>query len=115
MARKDLLAILPALAALAACVGSGDEYTLTITKSGPGTGRVTGKGIDCGLDCSQKVAVGTMVTLTATPGANSTFAGWSGGACSETGPCTVTVLSATTVDARFASEVRTLTVTKSGE
>jgi hypothetical protein len=114
MSRKALLATLPVLAALAACVGVGDEYTLTITKSGPGTGAVTGNGIDCGLDCSQKVPVGTMVTLTAAPAASSTFEGWSGGACSGTGPCTVTVLAATTIDARFAAEPRTLTVTKSG-
>ena len=41
------------------------------------------------------------VTLTASPGASSTFAGWSG-ACSGTGPCTVTMDAARTVGASFA-------------
>ena len=33
------------------------------------------------------------VTLTATPASGSTFAGWSGGGCSGTGTCTVTLSS----------------------
>jgi hypothetical protein len=41
------------------------------------------------------------VTLTATAGPGSTFAGWSGGGCSGTGTCVVTVTSATTVTADF--------------
>ena len=34
---------------------------------------------------------GRSVTLTATPGAGSTFTGWSGGGCTGTGACTVTM------------------------
>jgi hypothetical protein len=56
-------------------------FTLTITKTGTGTGTVTSKsdsGINCGLDCSDLYAGGTVVTLKATPDAGSTFVGWSG-------------------------------------
>jgi hypothetical protein len=58
-----------------------DDYTvLTVTKSGMGTGTVTSSpaGIDCGGDCSEGYPLGTNVTLTATPNADSTFAGWGG-------------------------------------
>jgi hypothetical protein len=60
---------------------------------------VTGPGLSCSADCSHSyTAVATFtdpnsfpsVTLTATPAAGSTFAGWSG-ACSGTGPCTVPI------------------------
>ena len=76
--------------------------TLTVTKNGTGTGTVTSSpaGINCGATCSQSVTPGTAVTLTATPAAGSTFAGWSG-ACSGTGTCTVTVNAATSVTATF--------------
>ena len=54
---------------------------LTVTKAGPGSGTVTSApaGITCGAPCSATSASGTTVTLTATPAAGSTFAGWSGG------------------------------------
>ena len=76
--------------------------TLSVTRSGSGTGTVTSSpaGINCGATCSQSVLLGTVVTLTAAPGAGSTFAGWSG-ACSGTGTCAVTVNAATSVTATF--------------
>ncbi len=73
-----------------------------------GTGSVTsspGSGIDgCTSSCSATFANGTAVTLTATPGSGSTFTGWSGGGCSGTGTCSITVSSSTaqtTVTAGF--------------
>jgi hypothetical protein len=77
--------------------------TLTVNKSGSGNGTVTSSptGINCGSDCSQSYAQGTVVTLTANPNGNSTFAGWSGGGCSGTGACVVTMNAATTVGAQF--------------
>jgi FtsP/CotA-like multicopper oxidase with cupredoxin domain len=44
----------------------------------------------------------TSITLTATPDANYTFTGWSGGGCSGTGTCTLTLSADTTVTANFA-------------
>ncbi|MEO7091599.1 MAG: hypothetical protein ABI175_00020, partial [Polyangiales bacterium] len=81
-----------------------DTFTLTVGKIGTGTGTVTGTGIQCGVDCTETVASGTSIVLTATPSfANatlSTFVGWSG-ACSGTGTCTVTLNGDTNVTANF--------------
>ena len=66
--------------------------SLTVTRLGSGSGTVTSSpsGIDCGATCAAAFSNGTMVTLTATPVAGSTFTGW-GGDCSGTGTCTVTM------------------------
>ncbi|MBI5620472.1 InlB B-repeat-containing protein [Candidatus Gottesmanbacteria bacterium] len=88
------------------------QYTLTVTKTGTGSGVVTSSpvGIDCGLDCSE-VYYGTNVTLTATPSAGSIFTGWSGNADCSDG--VVTMNADKTCTATFMSQY-TLTVTKSG-
>ncbi|MBK9036953.1 MAG: hypothetical protein IPL61_37830 [Myxococcales bacterium] len=91
-----------------------NQYTLTVTKNGTATGTVTGTGINCGADCTEQMNHGSSVTLTATAGANATFAGWTGGGCTGTGTCTVTVTAATTVTATFNLVQRTLTVAKAG-
>jgi len=75
--------------------------TLSIIKGGNGAGVVSGTGINCGNDCIETVVAGTMVTLTATPDVSSQFAGWSGGGCSGTGTCTVTMNSSQNVTATF--------------
>jgi hypothetical protein len=77
--------------------------TLGVSKSGTGSGSVTSSplGIDCGSSCSASFEVGTLVTLTATPAAGSTFTGWSGGGCSGTGTCQVTMGAAESVTATF--------------
>jgi hypothetical protein len=80
-------------------------HTLTVTTTGSGSGRVTGNGIDCGgghTDCSATYAEGTSVTLTATAGAESTFAGW-GGACSGAASCQATMSADRNVSASFAA------------
>jgi hypothetical protein len=79
-------------------------YELAVALAGSGTGSVASapSGIDCGADCSETYAVGTTVTLTATPSGTDTFAGWSGAGCTGTGPCTVTVDGPVTVTASFA-------------
>jgi hypothetical protein len=48
--------------------------------------------------------------LTAAPAAGSTFTGWSGGSCSGTGTCTVTLSAATTVTATFEVSPTTLSL-----
>src|SRR5206468_8576019 len=76
-------------------------YTLTVNLGGAGSGTVTSApaGIACGVTCSASFASGTAVALTATPTAGFAFTGWSGGGCSGTGPCTVTLNGASTVTA----------------
>ena len=82
---------------------SATNYTLTVAKSGTGSGTVTSTpaGINCGATCSASFTSGTSVSLTATPAAGSTFTGWNG-PCSGTGTCTVTMNSAISVTATFA-------------
>jgi hypothetical protein len=66
--------------------------TLTVTKAGTGTGTVSdGSGIDCGMDCDQVLPHGSMTTLTATPAAGSTFAGWTGCDLINGNQCTQTL------------------------
>ena len=60
--------------------------TLTVSTAGGGSGTVTSNptGIDCGTDSTESYADNTVVTLTATPDAGSSFAGFSGDAdCSD--------------------------------
>ena len=78
--------------------------TLTVTKSGTGSGNVVSSpaGISCGAACTHSFAAGTKVTLTASASSGSTFAGWSG-ACSGTGNCVVTMSAAKAVKATFTT------------
>ena len=95
---------------------SANWHTLTVSRSGTGAGTVTGAGISCGPDCAERYVSGTVVTLTATLDTGSVFGGWSGGGCSGTGTCTVTMNTNVTVIATFnlLGPSPMLTVTKSG-
>lgn len=90
--------------------------TLTVSRAGNGTGTVTSApaGINCGGDCTEAYNNGSVVTLTAAPAASSTFTGWSGGGCSGTGGCVVTMNAATTVTATFTLVTNTMTITRTG-
>ncbi len=79
-------------------------HSLTVTDIGTGAGSVSSSpaGIDCGATCAASFADATQITLTATPAAGSTFAGWSGGGCSGTSTCKVTLTGDTQVAATFA-------------
>ena len=87
-------------------------YTLAVTKSGSGTGTVTGGGITCGATCTNDHDDGTVVTLTAAATPGSRFTGWTG-ACSGTGTCVVTMSQARNVTATFTA-LYTLAVTTTG-
>ncbi|WP_295585641.1 kelch repeat-containing protein [uncultured Lamprocystis sp.] len=76
-------------------------FTLTVTKSGSGT--VTATGIDCGSDCTEGYAKGTVVVLTATPASGYAFTGWSG-ACTGTDVCAVAMTAAKSVKAAIPGE-----------
>jgi len=97
---------LPSAAAAAKCTPPYcPSHTLTVKKAGTGSGTVTSSpaGIDCGSTCSAGFEEGTKVTLTAAPASGSTFTGWSGGGCSGSGSCVVTVGADTTVTATFTT------------
>ena len=76
---------------------------LNIGEAGNGTGTVSSNpaGISCQSTCTAPFSMGQIVTLTAVPSSGSTFMGWSGGGCSGTGTCSVTMNSAQTVVATF--------------
>lgn len=78
------------------------------TAGDSGIGKVTSSigGINCGLGstaCSAYLATNATVTLTAAWGANGTFTGWSGACSGSASTCTVTMDSARSVTATFAS------------
>ncbi len=90
-------------------------YALTVALAGTGSGSVasTPAGISCGIDCMELYNHGTSVTLAPSAATGSTFAGWSG-ACTGTGPCTVSMVQAQNVTATFTLNTYTLSVTKLG-
>jgi len=77
-------------------------YTLTVSKTGDGSGTVTSTpaGIDCGSDCSEDYDYNTQVTLTADADTGSIFTGWSG-SCTGISDCIVTMDAAKSVIAEF--------------
>ena len=64
---------------------------LLLERRGAGAGTVTGQGIDCGGDCSERFDHGTQVTLTANPGPGSRFVSWGGDCSGARRTCTVTL------------------------
>jgi hypothetical protein len=80
-------------------------HTLAVKRSGSGAGTVMSSpaGISCGVTCSKAYTSGTQVTLTAKAAAGSKFAGWSGGGCSGTGSCKVTLSADESVTATFTT------------
>ncbi len=87
---------------------------LTYLHGGEGEGRVvsTPAAVDCAAACDVEIVAGTEVTLTAVPGPNAAFAGWTG-ACVGTGPCTLTMNADVAVTATFVPRF-TLTYVKGG-
>ena len=82
------------------------SQTLTINKSGSGSGTVSSSpaGIDCGPSCSAQFGYGTTVALAASPTNGSTFGGWSGAGCSGTGPCLLAMNGDQSVTATFTAK-----------
>ncbi|MBI4511204.1 MAG: SBBP repeat-containing protein [Deltaproteobacteria bacterium] len=80
--------------------------TVSITREGSGSGRVTSDppGIDCGAQCSAAFPITTPITLRATPDPSSVFTGWSD-ACAalaeQDGTCKLSVKTDVEVSASF--------------
>jgi endoglucanase len=92
-------------------------YTLSVARQGNASGTVSGSGgILCGTTCSADFPSGTVVTITATPAAGGTFAGWSGACTGTAQTCTLTMSQAQSAVATFNSccSTITLTVNKAG-
>ena len=60
-------------------------------------------GIDCGLLCSVRFALGTVVSLTATAPSGLQFSGWSGDCSGTALTCTVSMIGARSVTATFVA------------
>ena len=77
------------------------SFALTASKPGTGSGSVSSSpsGIECGATCTAGFQQNTLVTLTATENQRSVFSGWSGGGCSGTDQCVVTMSAAQNVAA----------------
>ncbi len=91
--------------------------SLSVTLDGVGGGTVSGGGIACsrtsGVNagtCSQSLAHGTNVTLTAEAAPASTFVGWSGACSGASTTCVVAMTSARTARASFSAATVTLSV-----
>jgi hypothetical protein len=79
--------------------GSG---SVTSTSSPTQGGQITCPPVACTVNFVQ----GTVVTLTAAAQSGATFSGWSGGGCSGTGTCSVTMSANESVTATFTSASR---------
>jgi len=80
------------------------SLSLSVTSTGSGTVTSSPSGIACGATCMANFNSGTVVTLTATPAAGFTFAGWSGAGCVGVEACVLTLNAATTVSASFVAD-----------
>lgn len=92
--RIGLIGLLVVITVLSVMQGGAQQavrpyYTVTVEKSGTGSGSVTGEGIDCGADCTETFQEGTVVLLRAQEDADSTFDGWLIGGVRITEPFTV--------------------------
>jgi Divergent InlB B-repeat domain len=83
----------------------GSWRRLSVELAGSGFGVVSSNpaGIDCGEDCDERYASGTMVTLTAKASSQSLFTGWSDSCTGKSPRCTVRMDTARFVTAVFES------------
>ena len=102
----------PAAAQFTPPVTPVSQHTLSVSKTGGGSGTVTSTpaGISCGATCTADFAEGTIVTLTPTADAGSTFGSW-GGACGGSGACTVSMTEASSLTANFKLDQYTASLT----
>jgi phospholipase C len=93
--------------------GGGSQYQLTVAAPATNSGTVssTPAGITCPGHCTASFASNTQVTLTATASTGYSFGGWSGGGCSGTSTCVVTLNSNMTVTPTFNSVATSYTLT----
>lgn len=76
-------------------------FAVSVSVSGNGLVNDNSNTINCGAVCDVLFTAGSAVTLTAIPSSDSGFTGWSGGVCTGTGPCQISVDAAINVVATF--------------
>ena len=121
--RATAIGLCTSLLMLTACGGSGDdgdgdgdggappadaELRVALVYPGASTGTQrwvssAPAGIDCGLLCSTRFALGTVVSLTATVPSGLQFSGWSDGCSGAALTCTVSMAGARSVTATFVA------------
>jgi hypothetical protein len=89
------------------------HFTLNVVTAGAGSGSVQLNPVGNGTATSASYAPHTSVTLTAVPGANSSFGGWSGDCSGGSATCVLTMDANRNVTATFNPRY-TLTVTTTG-
>ena len=129
--RRNALATVTVLFALAGCGGGSNAdnttptpspspvptpsptpttQTLTLTNAGAGAITSTTAGASCGTaTCSDTLATGSSVTLTAVPAANYVFGSWTGGCTGAATACTVALNANVAVTANFSPTLPTST------
>ena len=97
-------------------VATQSGFTVTITLAGTGSGKVESvpSGIDCGATCTFSFPAGSEVLLIADPSATSTFTGWTGGGCTGTAGCLLTMDANKSITATFATGTNILKVILAG-
>ena len=100
---------------IASSIVTSAPQLLSVTVAGSGTGTITSQpsGLNCSSSCSALFDTSSTVTLTAAADVGSVFTGWSGGGCTGTDTCQVTLDAMTTVTATFVP-VYPLSVTPAG-
>lgn len=81
------------------------KYNLSLSNSnGNGSIAISGNGQSCASNCSMSFNQGEQIVLTATANTGYTFTGWSGGNCSGTAPCSVTMNQNINVTANYTQK-----------
>jgi alpha-tubulin suppressor-like RCC1 family protein len=90
-------------ARLVAATFQRQRFSLTVAKSGVGSGTITSNpaGVNCGSACSSDFIAGTTVTLTATASTGSMFRSWSGCDSVSGNTCAITMSAARSATAEF--------------
>ncbi|MBK6689200.1 MAG: FG-GAP repeat protein [Deltaproteobacteria bacterium] len=85
------------------CESNVPQYQVTVTRTGPGVGRITSEpeGLDCGQSCSLRVAAGSTVRLLAIAEQGSGFGAWRGACAGQGTPCTLVVNNNVQVEAEW--------------
>lgn len=104
-AESAVLTIPPPVTNLVLTLDCSDQLAISLGGSGTGSVSSSPAGIACGATCSHDFANGAQIELSASPGIGSTFTGWSGGGCSGTGACHVTLDGDTSITATFGTSI----------